>query len=63
MKRIEVFISEGGADRRLGALEYDELRGKEVSSFELDGDFVLHPSVMFLDPDIGLFRGNREVKA
>ena len=59
MKRIEVFISRGDADRRLGALEYDELRGKEVSSFELDGDFVLQPSVTFLGPDIGLFRGKQ----
>ena len=59
MKRIEVFISEGDADRRLGTLEYDELRGKEVSSFELDGDFVLHPFVSFLGPDIGLFRGKQ----
>ena len=59
MKQIEVFISEGDADRRLGTLEFDELRGKEVSSFELDGDFVLHPSVSFLGPDIGLFRGKQ----
>ena len=59
MKRIEVFISEGNADRRLGTLEFDELRGKEVSSFELDGDFVLRPSVEFLGPDIGLFRGKQ----
>ena len=40
MKRIEVFISEGDADKRLGKLEYDEMRGKEVSSFELDGDTI-----------------------
>ena len=59
MKRIEVFISEGNADRRLGTLEFDELRGKEVTSFELDGDFVLRPSVEFLGPDIGLFRGKQ----
>ena len=51
MKRIEVFISDGDADRRLGMLEYAELRGKEVSSFELDVDFVHHPSVAFLGPD------------
>ena len=31
MKRIEVFISEGNVDKRLGTLEYEELRGKEVS--------------------------------
>ena len=43
MKRVEVYIAEGDANRRLGTLEYDELRGKEVSSFELDGDYVLHP--------------------
>ena len=59
MKRIEVFISDGDADRRLGMLEYAELRGKEVSSFELDVDFVHHPSVAFLGPDIGLFRGKQ----
>ena len=59
MKRIEVFISGRDGDRRLGTLEYDELRGKEVSSFELDEDFVLSPSVSFLGPDIGLFRGKQ----
>ena len=59
MNRIEVFHSEGNADRHLGTLEYNELRGKEVSSFELDNDFVLHPSVSFLGPDIGLFRGKQ----
>ena len=59
MKRIAVFIAEGNADRPLGTLEYDELRGKEVSSFELDGDFALRPSVAFLGPDIGLFRGKQ----
>ena len=59
MKRIEVYVAEGDADRRLGMLEYDELRGKEVSSFELDGDYISHPSVSFLGPDIGLFRGKQ----
>lgn len=59
MKRIEVYIAEGEANRRLGTLEYDELRGKEVSSFTLDEDYVLHPSVSFLGPDIGLFRGKQ----
>ena len=58
MKRIEVFIAEGDANRRLGTLKYDELRGKEVSSFELDGDAILHPSLSFL----GL-RPQRERKA
>ena len=59
MKRIEVYVAEGDADRRIGMLEYDELRGKEVSSFELDGDYISHPSVSFLGPDIGLFRGKQ----
>ncbi len=59
MKRVEIFIAEGEVNRRVGMLEYDELRGKEVSSFELDGDFVLKPSVSFLGPDIGLFRGKQ----
>ena len=59
MKRIEVFISDGGVDRLLGLLEYEELRGKEVSSFELDGDFVRNPSVEFLGPDMGVFRGKQ----
>ena len=59
MKRIEVFIAEGDANRRLGTLEYDELRGKEVSSFEFDCDYIPHPSVSFLGPDIGLFRGKQ----
>ena len=59
MKRVEVYIAEGDANRRLGTLEYDELRGKEVSSFELDGGYILHPTVPFLGPDIGLFRGKQ----
>ena len=59
MKRVEVYIAEGDANRRLGTLEYDELRGKEVSSFELDGDYILHPTVPFLGPDIRLFRGKQ----
>ena len=59
MKRVEVHIAEGETNRRLGTLEYDELRGKEISSFELDGDYILHPSVPFLGPDIGLFRGKQ----
>ena len=59
MKRIEVFISGCDGDRRIGTLEYDELRGKEVSSFEVDEDFVLSPSVSFLGPDVGLFRGKQ----
>lgn len=59
MKRIEVYISERGLDHRLGTLEYDEIRGKEVSSFELDRDFVLRPSVSFLGPDMGLFTGKQ----
>ncbi len=59
MKRIEVHIAEGEKNRRLGMLEYDELRGKEVSSFELDVDYVLHPSASSLGPDIGLFRGKQ----
>ena len=29
MNRVEVYIAEGDANRRLGTLEYDELRGKE----------------------------------
>ena len=60
MKRVEVHIAEGETNRRLGTLEYDELRGKEISSFELDGDYILHPSVPFLGPDIGLFRTDLE---
>lgn len=59
MKRIEVCIAEGEANRRLGTLEYGELRGKEVSSFTLDADYVLHPSLSFLGPDIGFFRGKQ----
>lgn len=59
MKRIEVFLSENSIDAHLGTLEYDELRGKEISSFELDRDFVLHPSAPSLGPDIGLFRGKQ----
>lgn len=59
MKRVEVYLSHGDEDRRLGILEYDELRGKEVSSLELDADFVHNPSVAFLGPDIGLFRGRQ----
>ncbi|MBQ3288693.1 MAG: HipA domain-containing protein [Kiritimatiellae bacterium] len=59
MKRIEVYVAEGGSNRRLGTLEFDELRGKEMSSFELDGEYVLDPTLSFLGPDIGLFRGKQ----
>ena len=59
MKCIEVYIAEGESNRRLGTLEYGELRGKEVSSFEFDGEYVLHPTLPFLGPDIGLFRGKQ----
>ena len=59
MKRIEVYVAEGESNRRLGTLEFDELRGKEVSSFELDGEYVLDPTLSFLGPDIGLFRGKQ----
>lgn len=59
MKRIEVCIAEAEADRRVGWLECDELRGKEVSSFEFDADYILQPSVHFLGPDLGLFRGKQ----
>ena len=59
MKRVEVYLDANGACRRLGVLEYGELRGKEVSSFELDHDYVVNPSVGFLGPDIGLFRGKQ----
>ncbi|MBO4287947.1 MAG: HipA domain-containing protein [Kiritimatiellae bacterium] len=59
MKRVDVYLSMGEHERKLGTLEYDELRGKEVVSFELEGDFILHPSISFLGPDIGLFRGKQ----
>ena len=59
MKRVEVYLDANGACRRLGMLEYGELRGKEVSSFELDYDYVVNPSVAFLGPDVGLFRGKQ----
>ncbi len=59
MKRVEVQIADGERNRLLGILEYDELRGKEVSSFELAGDFIRDPSISFLGPDIGFFRGKQ----
>ena len=31
MKRVEVHIAEGETNRRLGTLEYDELRGKPAA--------------------------------
>ena len=59
MKRVEVHIAAEGASCQVGTLEYDELRGKEVSSFELCESFVEHPSMRFMGPDIGLFRGKQ----
>lgn len=59
MKRIEVYIAHAERDVRLGTLEYGELRGKEVSSFELDGDYLNHPTVSFWGPDIGFFHGKQ----
>lgn len=59
MKRIEVYLSQRNVDARIGMLEFDELRGKEISSFELDPDFIKHPQVSFLGPDIGIFRGKQ----
>ena len=49
MKRIEVFISECDGDRRIGTLEYYELRGKEVSSFELDAGVPIESVDTLLD--------------
>ena len=59
MKRIEVHLAHGANSVRLGTLECDELRGREVSSFELDDGILFHPPVDFLGPDIGLFRGKQ----
>ncbi len=59
MKRIEVYIAHDERDVRLGTLEYGELRGKEVSSFELDGDYLNHPTISFWGPDIGFFHGKQ----
>ncbi len=59
MKRIEVHLADGEKNVRVGTLEYDELRGKEVSSFEFDGNYLMHPSVSFFGPDIGFFRGKQ----
>lgn len=35
MKRVEIHTATGGVNRQVGMLEYDELRGKKVSSFKL----------------------------
>ena len=59
MKRIEVHLATGNGDRRVGTLEYDELRGKEVSSFELCEPFLADPPMRFMGPDIGLFHGKQ----
>ena len=59
MKRTEVYLSQGDADTKIGVLEFDELRGKEISSFELDAFFFKKPVVSFLGPDIGFFRGKQ----
>lgn len=59
MKRIEVYLAESGCNRRLGTLEYEKLRGKEVASFELEEEFIRNPSISFLGPDIGLFHGKQ----
>jgi serine/threonine-protein kinase HipA len=59
MKRIEVHLASDNGDCQVGLLEYDELRGKEVSSFELCESFIEHPPMRFMGPDIGLFRGKQ----
>ena len=56
-KRHRIVVGEKEGDLFSSIACLPLLRGKEVSSFGLDGDFALHPSVSFLGPDIGLFRG------
>lgn len=57
MKRVEIHTATGGVNRQVGMLEYDELRGKKVSSFKLCESFPLDPPMRFMRPDIGLFHG------
>lgn len=60
MKRVEVFLSSSAdSGRRLGTLEFDEIRGREISSLVLDDGWVADPALRFLGPDIGLFRGKQ----
>ncbi len=59
MKRIEAHLATGNGDHRVGTLEYDDLRGKEVSSFELCESFLADPPMRFMGPDIGLFHGKQ----
>lgn len=59
MKKIEVHLDTGSGNCRVGLLEYGELRGKEVSSFELCESFLANPQMRFMGPDIGLFRGKQ----
>ena len=59
MREIEVYLATDAGDCRVGLLEYDELRGKEVSSFELCESFLANPPMRFMGPDIGLFHGKQ----
>lgn len=59
MKRVEVYVSVDFVDRRLGTLEYDEIRGREASSFSLDDGFLREPFANYLGPDVGFFKGRQ----
>ena len=59
MKRVGVYLSLNGEDVRLGALEFEVLRGKEVSHFEFAQSYLASPVVRHLDPDLMMYRGRQ----
>lgn len=59
MKRVEVYLSLAGEDVRTGTLEFDVLRGKEVSQFEFAESFLKARPVAHLDPHLMMYRGRQ----
>lgn len=59
MTAVEVYLGDLPVERRVGRLEFDEIRGREVSSLVLDDDFVRKPPMEFMGPDIGIYAGRQ----
>lgn len=62
-RSIEVFTDWVGLDgpQRLGILLAHETRGKELFSFEYDGDWLARHDGRVLDPELRLYRGAQYV--
>jgi serine/threonine-protein kinase HipA len=67
IKQIFVYADwiELGGTMFMGALQAEQVRGKEVFSFSYDKEWLQSGPVLLLDPDLGLFTGpqyNRDEK-